>query len=361
MLDFLKDESQNVVVVGDVFVSPENMEEAIRVSKINAGKISKIYWGREDKEEFSIRQMNVERHGPEAEPWADGLDPLMENCTVLFTHFCPVPRALIEKAPKLRAIFTCRGGMEHIDVQAASERNIPVVNVIRNAVPVAEFTLGLILAMSRNIAVSHDRLIHGEWEKEFPNSRFVSILENLTVGLVGLGNVGIELAVRLKSLGVPIIAQDDYLDRDRLDGNGLGDITIADSMEEVFRRADVVSLHLRLTPETEKIIDSKYFSLMKPTAYFVNTARGGLVNQADLLDVLHRHAIAGAALDVFDREPLTPDDGFAGLDNVVLTPHIAGETVDAIPKSPFLLSRVVDKILTQGFKERIVNDRKITL
>lgn len=361
MLDFLKEEPQNVVVIGDVFVSPENMEESIRVSKINVGTIHTKYWGSEDKEEFSIRQMNVERHGPEAEPWAEGLDPLMEHCTVLFTHFCPVPRALIEKAPKLRAILTCRGGMEHIDVKAASERNIPVVNVIRNAVPVAEFTLGLIFAVTRNIAVSHDRLIHGKWEKEFPNSQFISTMENMTVGLVGLGNVGMELAVRLKSLGVPIVAQDDYLDRERLEGNGLSDIAIIDTMEEVFRRADIVSLHLRLTPETEKIIDKKYFSLMKPTAYFINTARGGLVNQADLLDVLRRHAIAGAALDVFNREPLTTDDGFAGLDNAVLTPHIAGETVDAIPKSPFLLSRVVDGIVTHGFKERIVNYREIAL
>ena len=100
---------------------------------------------------------------------------------------------------------------------------------------------------------------------------------------------------------------------------------------------------------------------MKPTAYFINTARGGLVNQADLLEALRTRSIAGAALDVFDAEPLTPSAGFGGLDNVVITPHIAGATVDAIPKSPFLLMREVDKILNAGLTDRIVNRAQIQL
>lgn len=359
MLDFLKSEPQNIVVVGDAFVRPETIEQAVRASKLNVAKISHVFWGSEDKDEFAVRQLNLEKNGPEAEPWAEGLDPLMKDCTVLMTHFSPVPRGLIDRAPKLRAVLTCRGGMEHIDVKAAGERKIPVINVIRNAVPVAEFALGLMLAVTRNIASSHHRLMEGNWLKEFPNSEFVSTLGNLTVGLVGVGNVGIELATRLKALGVPMIVQDDYLDRDRMVRNGLGDITIVDTKEDVFRLADLVSLHLRLTPETRGLIGRDCFSLMKPSAYFINTARGGLVNQADLIDALRRRAIAGAALDVFDREPVTPEDGFAGLDNVVITPHIAGATVDAIPKSPFLLMRTVDKILTQGLKDRIVNYQEI--
>ncbi|MVB10698.1 Glyoxylate/hydroxypyruvate reductase B [Caprobacter fermentans] len=359
MLDFLKSEPQNIVVVGDAFVRPETMERAVRASRVNAAEVSRVFWGNEDKDDFAARQMNLEKNGPEAEPWAEGLAPLLKDCTVLMTHFSPVPRGLIDRAPKLRAVLTCRGGMEHIDVKAAGERKIPVINVIRNAVPVAEFALGLMLAMTRNIASSHHRLMEGEWLKEFPNSGFVSTLGSLTVGLVGLGNVGMELAIRLKALEVPLIVQDDYLDRDRMKRNGLGDVTIVETKEDVFRLADLVSLHLRLTPETRGIIDQSCFSLMKPSSYLINTARGGIVNQADLIDALRRHAIAGAALDVFDREPLTPEDGFAGLDNVVITPHIAGATVDAIPNSPFLLMRTVDKILTQGLKDRIVNYKEI--
>lgn len=361
MLNFLKDTPQNVVVVGDAFVSCDTMEEAVRASHLNVAKIERAFWGTQDGDEFAARQLHVEREGPEAEPWADGLDALMADCTVLLTHFNPVPAALMDKAPNLKAILTCRGGLEHIDLQAASQRNIPVVNVIRNAVPVAEFALGLMLGLTRNIGASHHQLIQGKWVKEFPNSGFTSTLSNLTVGLAGMGNIGIEVATRLKAMGVSIIAQDDYLDKERLERNGVGDIVLVPTLEDLFRQADIVSLHLRLTPQTEHMIDKRYFSLMKPTAYFINTARGGLVNQADLLEVLRSHAIAGAALDVFDAEPLAPDAGFVGLDNVLITPHIAGATVDAIPKAPFLLMREVDKILDKDLQERIVNRKELRL
>lgn len=361
MLNFLKAEPQNIVVVGDAFVSPNTMEEAVRASEMNVGRIDRAFWGTEDTDEFAARQLHVEREGPEAEPWAEGLEDLMADCTVLLTHFNPVPRALLDKAPKLKAILTCRGGLEHIDVEAASARNIPVVNVIRNAVPVAEFALGLMLGLTRNIAASHHNLIQGKWIKEFPNSGFTSTLSNLTVGLAGLGNIGIEVALRLKAMGVRMIAHDDYLDRERLERSGLGDISLVPTLEDLFAQADIVSLHLRLTPETEHMIDRRYFSRMKPTAYFINTARGGLVNQADLLEALRSHSIAGAALDVFDAEPLSPDAGFVGLDNVLITPHIAGATVDAIPKAPYLLMREVDKILTQDLSQRIINRQQLQL
>lgn len=361
MLNFLFEEPMNIVVVGDVFVSCDTMEEALRASRVKIGKLSRAYWGSASKDEFAARQLNLERHGPEAEPWAEGLEDLMGDCDVLLTHFSPVPRALLDKAPRLRAVLTCRGGLEHIDVAACSERSIPVVNVIRNAVPVAEFAVGMMLALTRNIAVSHHLLIDGIWKKEYPNSGYTSTLGNLTVGLAGLGNVGIEVATRLKALGVPMIAFDAYADPLRLERNGLGDVRFVDSLDELFQRADIVSLHLRLTPETEKSIDRRYFSQMKPTAYFLNTARGGLVNQTDLIDVLRRHAIAGAALDVFDSEPVTAETGFVGLDNVVLTPHIAGATEDAIPKAPFLLLREVNRIAEKGTTERIVNFKDLHL
>ena len=361
MLRDLFEKPLNIVVVGDAFVSCDTMEDALRASSVKIGKISRVWWGSGDKDEFAARQLNLERHGPEAEAWAEGLEELMPECDVLLTHFNPVPRALVDKAPRLKAVLTCRGGLEHIDVAACSQRNIPVVNVIRNAVPVAEFTVGMMLALTRNIATSHHLLIDGCWQKEYPNSGFTSTLGNLTVGLAGLGNVGIEVATRLKALGVPMIAFDAYADPARLQRNGLGDIRFVDTLEELFGQADIVSLHLRLTPETEKSIDRRYFSRMKSAAYFVNTARGGLVNQADLLDVLRAHAIAGAALDVYDSEPVTRETGFVGLDNVVLTPHIAGATEDAIPKAPFLLMREVNRIAEKGTTERIVNFKDLRM
>lgn len=361
MLDFLSDDPKKIVVVGDVFVSPDTMEEAVRKSRIKSGEIVKVFWGNDDKQLFAARQLNIERNGPEAESYADGLDALIADADILFTHFSPVPRKLIEKGKKLKAILTCRGGVEHICMEAANERNIPVINVIRNAEAVAEFTIGLIIAMTRNIAISHHALTEGKWMKTFPNSDFTTTLSQLTLGLAGVGSIGIEVALRLKALGINMIAHDKYVSPDTLGKNGLECIRMVPTLEDLFREADVISLHLRLTKENKGLIDKRYFSLMKPTAYFVNTARGGLVNQEDLVEVLKNHAIAGAALDVFDVEPIDGNSELMGLDNLVFTPHIAGTTVDAIPKCPFMLLREVDKILTKGVTDRIVNYRNIAI
>lgn len=351
---------QKIVVVGDAFVSSDVMELAVRESAICCGKIVHCFWGTPDKKEFTSRQIRLERGGPESVPYADGLDEAISDAGVLITHYCPVPRSLLEKAPRLSLILTCRGGLEHIDLAAAGERNIPVLNVIRNAEPVADFTLGLMLCLTRNIALSHERIRQGEWIKSFYNSAFLMTLGSHIVGLAGLGNVGIALARRLKALGVPILAFDAYTSRERLEGEGLGDIEIVPSLEDLFSQADIISLHLRLTPETEHMIDERYFSLMKKTAYFINTARGGLVNQTALTAALIRGDLAGAALDVFDSEPPAADDPLLHMDNVLLTTHIAGTTVDAIPRSPFMLLREADRFLRDGVLERVVNRDKLT-
>ncbi|MDO4269677.1 MAG: 2-hydroxyacid dehydrogenase [Eubacteriales bacterium] len=352
---------QKIVVVGDAFVSPDTMAQALRESAVCCGEIVKCFWGTPDKQEFTARQLKLERGGPEAVPYAEGLDEAIADADILLTHFGPAPRALLDKAPKLRLILTCRGGMEHIDLKAASERNIPVLNVIRNAEPVADFALGMMLCLTRDIALSHARIKQGEWMKSFYNSDFLMTLNSHLVGLAGLGNVGVALARRLKALGVPMIAFDAYTSRERLEKAGLDGIELTGSLEELFERADIVSLHLRLTPETEHMIGETYFSRMKKTAYFINTARGGLVDQQALADALARGCMAGAALDVYDAEPLEADSPLLRMDNVLLTPHIAGTTVDAIPKSPFMLMREADRFLRDGVTDRVVNHGQITL
>ena len=175
-----------------------------------------------------------------------------------------------------------------------------------------------------------------------------------------MGNIGIEMAIRLKGFGCKIIAYDPYLDKERIKRNDLEEcVSFKDKIEDVFSEADIVSLHMRLVPATEKMIDKKLFSLMKPTSYFINGARGGLINQDDLIDVLKNKKIAGAALDVFDTEPLAENSELRKFKNVTLTPHIAGATVDAIPKSPFLLMKEVDKIISKGTTDRIANYKNI--
>ncbi|MCH4054153.1 MAG: 2-hydroxyacid dehydrogenase [Atopobiaceae bacterium] len=352
---------QRVVAVGDIMVAPSTMTEAVRGSKVDVGDVTELSWVPKDTDEFAERQLNIEHNGPEAEPYADGLDEAIADADVLITHFSPVPASLIAQAPNLKLIATCRGGMEHIDVDAATKQGIPVVNVIRNAVPVAEFAVGLIIAATRDIAISHHSLMQGVWEKRFSNSDIVTTLDQLTCGLVGVGNVGIELAWRLRALGMKVIAWDPWADRSRLEKAGLGDMELVDDLDVLLKGADVVSLHLRLTEQNAGMADASFFAKMKPTSYFINTARGGLVDYDDLAKALSDKTIAGAALDVFDSEPLSPSSPLLGLDNVTMTPHIAGQTVDAIPRSPFMLFDAVDHIIDTGDVTRIVNAKALGL
>ena len=350
---------QNVIVVGDAFVSPDTMEQAVCESALCCEHIQKLFWGSSDKQAFTARQLKVERGGPEAVPYADGLDEAIADADVLLVHFNPVPRALLEKAKNLKLILTCRGGLEHIDIAAASERGIPVLNVIRNAEPVADFALGMMLCLTRDIALSHLKMRGGEWCKNYYNSDFLMTLSSHTVALAGIGNVGAALARRLLALGVPVIAYDAYTNPEKLAQAGLGAVKLVDSLETLFEQGDIVSLHLRLTPETEHMIGMPYFSRMKKTAYFINTARGGLVDQPALVEALQQGCMAGAALDVYDSEPLGADSPLLQMDNVLLTPHIAGTTVDAIPRAPFLLMREVDRYLQDGVTDRVVNAASI--
>lgn len=350
-----------LVVIGDAFVSPDIMVQAAENSSVPIVRTEKLFWGTQDKEQYTSNQLKVEREGPDAVPYAQGLDEVIEEAEIIMTHFCPLPEKLIKKAKKLKAILTCRGGMEHICVQAASEKNIPVINVIRNAEPVADFALGMVLSLTRGIAASHHAMKKGIWQKQFFNSGFLTTLNNHTVGLAGIGNIGAAFGRRLKALGVPMIAYDAYTSKETLEKEGLGEIELVGSLEDLFRQADIVSIHLRLTPETEKIIDYQVFSKMKPTSYFINTARGGLINQPDLVKALKEGKLAGAALDVYESEPLSPDDPLLQLDNVLLTPHIAGTTVDAVPKSPFMLMDEVDRMINNGTVGRIFNYKDIAL
>ncbi|HWQ78939.1 MAG TPA: 2-hydroxyacid dehydrogenase [Anaerovoracaceae bacterium] len=362
MLDFLYKDELNIVVVGDIRLTPDRIEQALVNSPVKFKNIKKVFWGSTvDEDWFSIKQLNIECNGPEAEAYAKDLDAAVPDADVLISHMCPIPRSLLEKGKNLRAVLSCRGGLENIDVKAACDLGIPVVNVIRNAVSVAEFAVGLILSVTRNIASSHHLIMGGVWERNFPNSDCIPTLEDLKVGLAGLGNIGIELAKRLKALGVPLLAYEPYPDWPRLERNGLGDIEMVPTLEDLFRQSDLISLHLRLTEETRGIIDSKYFSLMKPAAYFMNTARGGLVNQDDLVQALREQRIAGAALDVFDSEPLRKDAGFDGLNNVTLTSHLAGTTFTALANAPVQLLREVDKIVRMDAVERIVNYKQLNL
>lgn len=360
-MDDFMNKPQNIVVVGDMYVASETMKDALQKSCINCGEIKQLFWGDYNKDNFAFHQQNLENHGPEAAPFAEGLEQVVEDAEIIMTHFSPIPRSIIEKAKNLKLILSCRGGIEHVDTKAASERNIPVVNVIRNAEPVADFALGMMLDLTRNITLSDKNIRKGEWLHKYYNSDQVKLFNSHVVGLIGVGNVGAALARRLNALGVPVMAYDAFVSKEDFEKQGLGFIEKVDSMDEVFEKADIVSLHLRLTPETEGIIDGHYFKKMKKTAYFINTARGALIDEAALAESLLAGDLKGAALDVVKKEPLPDESPLKGMDNVLLTSHIAAMTVDAISGAPYLLMNEADRMIQDKMTNRIVNYKNITL
>lgn len=340
-----------VIVVGDTFVSAKTLNEAVASMGIpEPVEIVILEWRAEDsQEEFQRNLKVIEKDGPEAIAIPVGIMEEIRDADYLFVHLAPVPRRLIEQAKNLKLIGTCRGGVEHIDLAAAGEKKIPIIHVIRNAEPVADYTIGLIYTVTRNIALSHAAVMQGDWKKSYPNDAYRTTLSDQIVGLVGLGHIGKIVAQRLMGLGVKVIAYDPFVDQEKLLSSGL-EVEVV-SLEELFSKSDIVSLHMRVTSETEKLVDEELLALMKPSAYLINTARPGLLVKEAFINVLKERQIAGAAIDVVWEEPLQLDDPLLKLDNLVITSHIAGDTVDAIPKSPFLLAKKVHEYLKKGESE----------
>jgi len=217
--------------------------------------------------------------------------------------------------PRLRLISIWGTGTDHVDLAAARARGIAVTNTPGvSAVAVAEHTLSLILAVAKQ-TVSVDRAVRaGEWPRAM-----VTQLRGKTLGVIGTGAIGREVARLGAGIGMHVIAWSFHQ---------RGDYEWV-TLEDLFRRADVVSVHVRQSPETLGMIRAGHFALMKPGAIFINTARGRITSEQDLIDALRTQRIAGAGLDVFETEPLPAESPLRLLPNVVLTPHAAGITREA--------------------------------
>ena len=216
---------------------------------------------------------------------------------ILVTQFCPMPAALLDAAPALKVLGVLRAGVENVDVAAATARGILVMNTPgRNADAVADFTVGMLIAEARNICRGHHGLKHGRWIRQYPNSGHIPDLPGKTVGIVGLGEIGRKVARRLAGFDMAILAYDPFV---KTAPEGIRMVDLPTLMAE----SDFVTVHARLTKETEGLVSRALIARMKPTAYLVNTSRSALVDEQALTEALREKKIAGAALDVFDKEP----------------------------------------------------------
>jgi len=231
---------------------------------------------------------------------------------------------VFKSSPSLKLLSILGTGTDNVDLEAATRYNVLVTNTPGfAAVAVAEHALALMLAVARQIALIDRQVKEGKWPRGL-----MTQLYGKTLGLIGLGAIGGQLAKISKGIGMKAISWTFHPSKQRAQECGVEFV----SLEDLLREADVISIHLRLTPKTQNLIGEKEFSLMKPTAIIINTARGPIINQGALVDALTERKIAGAGLDVFDKEPPSSDDALLKLDNVVLTPHNAGMTPETIEK-----------------------------
>jgi phosphoglycerate dehydrogenase-like enzyme len=222
-------------------------------------------------------------------------------------------RAVITRLPKLRLIASTAPRNAAIDLKAAAEHGIEVVHTGYHSSPTIELTWALILASARNIAGENASLRAGGWMRHVGDD-----LAGKTLGVLGLGNIGGPVARIGKAFDMEVIAWSQNLTDERAQEAGAELV----SKEELFRRADILTIHVILSARTRGLVSASELTLMKPTARLVNASRGPIVVEADLIEALKSGRIAGAAIDVFDQEPLPPDHPFRSLPNVLATPHI---------------------------------------
>jgi phosphoglycerate dehydrogenase-like enzyme len=230
------------------------------------------------------------------------------------------PGSLLNRLPALELLAITGRNSGHVDVAAATARGVLVAETSGSSVAAIELTLGLIIATVRRIAQEDRALREGRWQTSIGLD-----LAGKTMGVVGLGRIGSRVAAFGQFLGMRVLAWGPTLTPERAAAAGVA----FTPLEQLMAGSDVVTLHTRLSSLTRGMITARHLALMKPTAYFINTARGPLVDEAALVDVLRRRRIAGAGLDVFDVEPLPAGHPLLGLDNVVLTPHIGYVTREA--------------------------------
>ena len=260
------------------------------------------------------------------------------------------PREIIEAAPDLKVIAKHGVGPDNIDVAAATERGILVLNTPdANAVSVAEHTVAAISALAKRVTYMDRAMRSGNWKAR---GELKAIdLDGKVLGLVGTGRIGTQVALKARAaFNMQVIAYDPFVKPEVAAANG---ITLVSELAQVFSDADVVSLHTPLTPQTRNLVSADLLSAMKPTAFLVNFARGEVVDEAALIEILRNEKIAGAALDVFQQEPPALDNPLFQLDNVLLSPHSAAQTKECVIRMSTTTAQGVIDALT-GVRPRYI-------
>jgi D-3-phosphoglycerate dehydrogenase len=255
---------------------------------------------------------------------------------------------IIEAAKNLKVIGRAGSGLDNVDKAAASKKGIVVMNTPGgNTITTAEHTIALMFAIARRIPQANASMAKGQWEKK----KFMGVeLFNKTIGIIGLGNIGGEVAKRAQGLGMNVIAFDPFLSEEKAKKIGVKKVELS----ELFKNADFISIHTPLTNETKNLINKDTIKLMKNGVYIINCARGGIINEKDLFDAIEVGKVAGAALDVFEKEP-PENNPLVGHEKVVCTPHLGASTQEAQENVAIAIAEQVVDYLVHGVIRNAVN------
>ena len=337
--------ARNIAIIGDYFILPEVFEAELR--KACPEQDFECRLRQEDWPNSPV----VHGYGNEDVPIKEFIGDFDEvadfigDAEILLIHQSPLTDGMLEKLPNLKLVACSRGGPVNVDVKAAQKHGVQVVRAPgRNASAVAEFTIGAILTETRKIRVGHEALRSGDWRGDLYRADTTGReLSEMTVGVVGYGKIGTRVVKILQAFGCRILVCDPYVQLDPTDvAAGVEQV----SFETLLAQSDVVSLHARVTQETTQMINKDTLAKMKNDALLVNTARGPLCNYDDLYDALRDGTIGSAMLETFAVEPTPPDWPLLKLDNVTLTPHIAGASVKTARYAAQVLAEDVRNYMT---------------
>ena len=260
-----------------------------------------------------------------------------------------VDQALLEAADELKVVGRAGTGLDNVDIDACTQKGVVVMNTPgQNSNAAAELALGHIFALSRHIARGHQALKQGKWEKKKLRGREV---KGKTLGIVGMGNIGSILAELGRGVKMRVIGYDPYLDDEQVRQRGAEPV----SFDELIAQADYISIHVPKTKETTGLFNAETIAKMKDGAYLINCARGGIVDEQALCDALEAGKLGGAALDVFEQEPLPADARILYPDSVTCTPHLGASTYEAQVNVAVAVARQMSAYLKGGEPKFAVN------
>lgn len=339
----------NIAIIGDDFLKNNLVEGAIR-KKLGKDTNLKFKYGAVNwpTEPFVSGEEVKEYVGEEEYVWK-----VAEDAEIVITQLAPVTSGVVSRCKKLKLIGCCRGGPVNINIDAARERGIPVLNTPgRNATTCAEFTIGMILCVLKNIPPAHCALKEGVWRQDF--YRFDRCGEEISgkkVGIIGFGKVGSIVCSILLGFGAKVLAYDPYVKREKIRKAGASAV----NLDTLLKKSHIVSIHARPGPTNYKLIGERELNLMPSGSYLINSARGELLDYDALYKVLKEGKLRGAALDAHDQEPPHPEGLPVRLDNVLLTPHVAGSSKEAAYRGVKMLVEDIYRYLQGKIPKNCVN------